>query len=96
VKPALRPGLVIVSRADVSFGEKEARVMCDPGQVSVEQLIDAMNRIGFRAALKAGGATNSPPDIPAIRGAQDGSAGVWITVLGQTAATILACEHRFK
>jgi len=47
-----------VSRAEVSFREKEARVMFDPAQVTVEQLIEAVNRAGFRAALKAGGAEN--------------------------------------
>ncbi len=41
-------------RADVSFRNKEARVTFDPDQVAVEQLIDAVNRVGFRAALKAG------------------------------------------
>jgi len=44
-----------VSRVEVSFRDKEARVTFDPAQVTVEQLIDAVNRAGFRAALKAGG-----------------------------------------
>jgi copper chaperone CopZ len=43
-----------VSRAEVSFREKEARVAFDPARVSVEQLIQAVNRIGFRAAVKRG------------------------------------------
>jgi len=47
-----------VSRAEVSFRDKEARVTFDPAQVTVEQLIEAVNRAGFRAALKAGGAAN--------------------------------------
>lgn len=41
-----------MSRADVSFRDKEARVAFDPAQVGVEQLIEAVNRIGFRASLK--------------------------------------------
>lgn len=43
-----------MSRAEVSFREKEARVAFDPARVSVEQLIQAVNRIGFRAAVKRG------------------------------------------
>ena len=42
-----------MSRADVSFRDKQARVTFDPAQVSVEQLIGAVNNAGFRAALKA-------------------------------------------
>ena len=42
-----------MSRAEVSFREKEARVTFDQAQVTVEQLIVAVNRAGFRAALKA-------------------------------------------
>ena len=51
VKRALE-GLKGVTRADVSFGDKQARVTFDPDQVSVEQLIDAVNKAGFHAALK--------------------------------------------
>jgi len=36
----------------VSFRDKQARVTFDPARVIVEQLIDAVNRIGFRATLK--------------------------------------------
>ena len=36
----------------MSFRDREARVVFDPGQVGVEQLIEAVNRIGFRASLK--------------------------------------------
>ncbi|MBI1846560.1 MAG: heavy-metal-associated domain-containing protein [Candidatus Rokubacteria bacterium] len=43
-----------MQRADVSFKDKQARITFDPDQVSAEQLVDAVNRIGFRAALKAG------------------------------------------
>ena len=42
-----------MQRADVSFRDKEARVTFDPAQVSVEQLIEAVKKIGFRASLKA-------------------------------------------
>ncbi len=56
VKKALE-GLKGVSRAEVSFRHKEARVTFDPAQVTVEQLIEAVNLVGFRAVLKAGGAT---------------------------------------
>jgi copper chaperone CopZ len=41
-----------VSRAEVSFRDKEARVAFDPAQVRVDQLIEAVNRLGFRASLK--------------------------------------------
>ena len=40
-------------KADVRFRDKQARVTFDPEQVSVEQMIDAVNRVGFRASLKA-------------------------------------------
>jgi hypothetical protein len=36
----------------VSFREKEAHVAFDPEQVSVQQLIDAVNRLGFCASVK--------------------------------------------
>lgn len=42
-----------MQRAEVSFRDKEARVAFDPAQVSVEQIINVVNRIGFRASLKA-------------------------------------------
>ena len=45
-----------MSRADVSFSSKEARVTFDPAQVSVDQLIEAVTRAGFRASLKRTGA----------------------------------------
>jgi copper chaperone CopZ len=44
-----------VQRAEVSFRDKEAHVTFDPDQVSVQQLIDAVNRLGFRASV------NQPP-----------------------------------
>ncbi len=46
-----------MSRAEASFRDNEARVTFDPDQVTVEQLIEAVNRAGFQAALKARGAT---------------------------------------
>ena len=54
VKKALE-GLKGVSRGEVSFRDKEARITFDQAQVTVEQLIEAVNRAGFRAALKARG-----------------------------------------
>ncbi len=51
VKRALE-GLKGVRRADVSFRDKEARVTFEPTQVTVNQLIEAVNRSGFRASLK--------------------------------------------
>jgi mercuric ion binding protein len=61
VKRALE-GLPGVSRADVSFPKKEAIVTFDAAQVSVEQLIEAVRRVGYRAALKPGG--DAPPAPP--------------------------------
>jgi copper chaperone CopZ len=52
VKRALE-GLKGVGRADVSFRDKEARVTFDPAQVTVHQLIEAVERAGFRASQKA-------------------------------------------
>lgn len=39
-------------QAEVNFREKEARVKFDPAQVGVDQLLDAVTRIGFRASVK--------------------------------------------
>ena len=36
----------------MTFRDKEARVVFDPEQVRVDQLIEAVNRVGFRASLK--------------------------------------------
>ena len=44
-----------MQRADVSFRDKEARVTFDPARVTPEQLIQAVDKLGFRAFLKAGG-----------------------------------------
>ena len=41
-----------MSRADVRFRDKEARVTFDPAQVNVDQLIEAVTRAGFRASPK--------------------------------------------
>jgi copper chaperone CopZ len=54
VKRALE-GLKGVSGAEVSFRKKEARVAFDAAQVTVEELIAAVNHLGFRATLKAAG-----------------------------------------
>ena len=47
-----------MSRADVSLRDKQARVTFDPAQVSVEQLIGAINKAGFRAELRGGEPSN--------------------------------------
>lgn len=44
-----------MQRADVSFGDKEARVAYDPAQVTIEQMIAAVNGVGFRASVKRQG-----------------------------------------
>lgn len=46
-----------MQRAEVSFRDKEARVTFDPARVSVEQLVEAVKKIGFRASLKAAEST---------------------------------------
>ena len=51
VKRALE-GLKGVSRAEVSFRDKEALVSFDPALVTVEQLVEAVKKAGFRASLK--------------------------------------------
>jgi len=38
----------------VSFRDRAARVTFDPAQVSVDQLIAAVKRAGFRASPKSG------------------------------------------
>ena len=48
-------GLKGVARTDVSFREREARVVYDPGLVAVEQMIAAVDRAGFRTSLKRQG-----------------------------------------
>jgi copper chaperone CopZ len=45
-----------VSRADVSLKTQEAVVTFDPATVMVPQMIEAVDHLGFRAALKS-----SPP-----------------------------------
>ncbi len=42
-----------MSRAEVSFRNRDARVVFDPAHVTVEQLIEAVGRAGFHASLKA-------------------------------------------
>jgi copper chaperone CopZ len=41
-----------VSRAEVSLRAKQAVVVYDPGRVTVEAMIEAVNRLGFRASRK--------------------------------------------
>ena len=59
VKRALE-GLKGVSRADVSFRKKQAVVTFDPTQVRVEQMIEAVGRVGFRASVKSAGTEQAP------------------------------------
>ena len=42
-----------MSHAEVSFRTREAVVAFDPEQVSVEQMIAVITRLGFRASRKA-------------------------------------------
>ena len=42
-----------MQKAEVSLRDKQARVTFEPGQVGLEQMIDAVNRLGFKATLKA-------------------------------------------
>lgn len=51
VKRALE-ALKGVSRADVSLRTKEAVVVFDPGQITVDQMIEAVSRLGFKAVVK--------------------------------------------
>jgi len=62
VKKALE-GLKGVSRADVRLRSKEAVVVFDPAQVTVPQMIAAVDRLGFRASLKVS-PTCSPKTAP--------------------------------
>lgn len=41
-----------MNRADVSLKSKEAVVAFDAAQVTVQQMIAAVDRLGFRATLK--------------------------------------------
>lgn len=47
-------------RADVSVRDKEARVTFEPTEVTVEQLIGAVNSRGFRASVKQGNRDITP------------------------------------
>ena len=40
-----------VKRAEVSFQAAEAMVEFDPSQVTVDQMVDAVNRAGFKATV---------------------------------------------
>ncbi len=52
VKRALE-GLKGVQKADVSLRDRQARVTFDPGQVGLEQMIDVVNHLGFKASFPA-------------------------------------------
>lgn len=42
-------------RVDVSFRDREARVVYDPQRVTVERMIAAVDGAGFRASVKRRG-----------------------------------------
>jgi copper chaperone CopZ len=60
VKKALE-GLKGVSRADVSLKAKEAVVTFDPANVTIPQMIETVDRLGFRAELKPSPSSSPPP-----------------------------------
>ena len=60
MKKALE-GLKGVSRANVSLRAKEAVVTFDPEAVTVPQMIETIDRLGFRAALKESPRSATPP-----------------------------------
>ncbi len=49
-----------MSRADVSLRAKEAVIVFEPTQVTVEQMVDAVNRLGFHASVKGTRSSASP------------------------------------
>ena len=53
VKKALE-GLEGIREAIVSFREKRADVLYDPEEVTVEDMVSAISRVGFRAKLIGG------------------------------------------
>ncbi len=48
-------GLPGIRKADVSLEEGKARVVYDPSQVTVEQMVRAIHQVGFGAQPLAGG-----------------------------------------
>jgi copper chaperone CopZ len=44
-------GLTGVTRAEVSFRDKHARVTYEKGVVTVEQMIEAVRKAGFQASV---------------------------------------------
>jgi copper chaperone CopZ len=54
VKKALE-GLEGVKEATVSFKEKRADVLYDPAEVTIKDMLSAINSIGFRAKIIGGG-----------------------------------------
>ena len=48
-------------RADVSFRAKEAVIAFDPAQVTIDQMVEAVNRAGFQASLKGTERSAAPP-----------------------------------
>ncbi len=59
MKKALE-GLKGVNRADVSLRRKEAVVTFDPAHVTVAKMIEAVDRLGFRATVRRVHAGNAP------------------------------------
>ena len=53
-----------MSRVDVSFQAKEAIVAFDPTQVSIDKMVEAVNRLGFHASLKRGEGAAPPGPRP--------------------------------
>ena len=47
-------GLDGVKKADISFSEKEAVVYYEEGKTSVEEMVRAVGRAGFRASEQQG------------------------------------------
>ncbi len=47
-------GLAGVEKAEVSFSLGEARVQYDPQGVTVEAMIEVVNKVGFQASLSSG------------------------------------------
>ena len=48
----------------MSFRAKEAIVAFDPTQVSVDKMVEAVSRLGFRASLKRGDGAAPPARRP--------------------------------
>lgn len=47
-------GLDGVKKAEVSFSNKEAKVYFEEGKVTVDEMVQAVSKVGFRAVEKSG------------------------------------------